>query len=168
MGGRDVHYRFNTVWSFAEPVDAVWHVLGNPAAWPRWWPGCVIVESLSGPATQCVGSCYRFHWQGPLPYCLVIRICITGLEPRRRMTGQVDGPIAGIAEWRLWEEGEQTKVGCEFAVSGSKSWMGYLAPLARPLFRWNHERLMAGGEQGLRRWLARQGARHPGLHAGIG
>ncbi len=168
MAERDSHYRFRSTWTLDEPLGAVWAALASPTTWPRWWPGCVIVESLSGQTTPCVGNCYRFYWRGALPYCLVICICITHLDAPKRMGGDVEGPIEGRAEWRLWEDRDRTKVSFEFSVSGSKPWMRYVAPAARPLFRWNHARLMASGERGLRQWLAEHGATRRNLDAGLG
>ena len=169
MNTNRVDYRFRTVWSLAQHLEAVWTALDNPSAWPRWWPGCMIVEPLTRESVQRPGCCYRFHWQGALPYRLVIRICITAVEHRRRMIGRVDGPLVGTAEWTLWTEARHTKVGFDFAVSGHAAWTRRVAPFARPLFRWNHEALMARGESGLREWLnERHHAKHHGLSTGLG
>lgn len=35
----------------------------------------------------------------------------------------------------------------------AKPWMNWLAPLARPIFEWNHNVLMRWGEKGLKRLL---------------
>ena len=169
MNTTRVDYRFRTVWSLAQPLDEVWAALDNPTAWPRWWPGCLIVEPLTRESVRRPGCCYRFHWRGALPYRLVIRICITAVEHGRRMTGQVDGPLVGHADWTLWSEAQHTKVAFEFAVSGRAPWTRHIAPLARPLFRWNHEALMARGEAGLQRWLnARHHAKQRSLRTGFG
>ena len=168
MNRLDAHYCFNTIWTIAAPIDAVWAALDSPGTWPRWWPGCVIVEPLNDGGKCVVGSHYRFYWRGPLPYCLVIRIAITDLDLNRRIGGRVDGPVNGRAEWRLWEEQGNTKAEFVFAVSGSRPWMRWVAPLARPVFRWNHSQLMAKGELGLRRWLAKRQPTTDDVKPGIG
>lgn len=169
MRSETAQFRFRTAWSVAQPCDVVWKTLDSPTSWPRWWPGCLIVEQLASATTPRSGRCFRFHWRGPLPYRLVMDACITEVEPAQRMVATVSGVLAGTAEWTLWREADRTQVGFEFAVSGSQPWMARLAPLARPLFRWNHERLMARGETGLRQWLSeRQGVAASRLQAGTG
>ena len=53
-----------------------------------------------------------------------------------RLVGQHedDGATAVVFEWR---------------VRTTRWWMNLLAPLARPAFRWNHDRLMRAGGRGL-------------------
>ena len=41
----------------------------------------------------------------------------------------------------------------EWNVSTGKPWMKAMAPLARPLFAWNHDRVMRWGGEGLAREL---------------
>lgn len=169
MEDRQPQFRFQTLWSLDASIDQVWCALTSPAEWPRWWPGCLIVEPLDTEARHGLGTRYRFYWEGSLPYRLVIEMRITALEAQRLMVGCVDGPLAGSAQWTLWEEANATRVAFELAVSGRKPWMRYVAPAARPLFRWNHERLMADGERGLRPWLdSQRRAKSRALQAGFG
>lgn len=168
MSCETAHFRFRTVWSLPQPGEVVWRALETPTSWPRWWPGCLIVEPLAPAPPQRPGRCFRFHWRGALPYRLVMDVRIDESEPAQRMTGQVDGVLAGTAEWTLWREADETRVGFDFSVSGRQPWMAHMASLARPLFRWNHEGLMARGEAGLRRWLSQpqQGVRAGRLQTG--
>lgn len=162
-------YRFRTVWSLAQPPEPVWAALENPATWPRWWPGCLIVEPHGEVQGAPSGRCYRFHWRGPLPYRLVLDVCITDVEPPQRMGGSVDGVLTGTADWTVAGQAGITKVTFDFAVSARRRWLRHLAPLARPAFRWNHERLMAQGEAGLLRWLSEgRDARAGNLQPGTG
>jgi hypothetical protein len=41
----------------------------------------------------------------------------------------------------------------DWNVRTTKSWMNLLAPLARPLFQWNHKVVMQQGAEGLARRL---------------
>ena len=41
----------------------------------------------------------------------------------------------------------------EWRVRTTRRWMNVLAPIARPVFRWNHDRLMRAGGRGLARRL---------------
>jgi len=46
-------------------------------------------------------------------------------------------------------EGDVTVVRFDWKVDTTESWMNILAPVARPLFRWNHGTIMEWGGQGL-------------------
>jgi hypothetical protein len=68
------------------------------------------------------------------------------------LEGQARGELAGTGRWRLFEEdGEApvTAVVYEWNVSTTKPWMSLLAPIARPLFAWNHDWVMRNGGRGL-------------------
>jgi hypothetical protein len=78
---------------------------------------------------------------------------ITGVERPHRMDGEANGELAGRGSWRLYEDGEGTAVLFEWRVQTTRWWMNLLAPIARPVFRWNHDRLMRAGGRGLARQL---------------
>ena len=59
--------------------------------------------------------------------------------------------------WRLREGDGGTGVEYTWRVGLDKGWMRALAPLLRPVFAWNHNAVMAAGEDGLRRLLRRPG-----------
>ena len=61
--------------------------------------------------------------------------------------------VAGIGSWRLYEDDGATAVLFEWRVHTTRWWMNALAPVARPVFRWNHDRLMRAGGRGLARRL---------------
>jgi hypothetical protein len=53
----------------------------------------------------------------------------------------------------LFEEGGVTAVTYEWSVATTKAWMNLVAPLARPVFAWNHDWVMRRGGEGLAREL---------------
>lgn len=65
------------------------------------------------------------------------------------------GEVVGTAIWSLERDEDVTVVEFDLAVDGARPWMRRFAPLARPLVRWNHQRLMEQGRLGL---LAQLGA----------
>jgi hypothetical protein len=69
------------------------------------------------------------------------------------MDGSATGELAGTGSWRLYEDDGSTAVLFEWRVQTTRRWMNLLAPFARPLFRWNHDRLMRAGGRGLARRL---------------
>ncbi len=63
------------------------------------------------------------------------------------------GELAGTGRWRLFEQDGVTAVTYEWNVATTKRWMNLLAPIARPVFAWNHDWVMARGGEGLARRL---------------
>jgi hypothetical protein len=69
------------------------------------------------------------------------------------MYGTATGELTGTGHWRLYEQAGVTAVTYEWNVSTSKRWMNALAPVARPLFQYNHNVVMRWGGEGLARHL---------------
>ena len=71
-------------------------------------------------------------------------------ESSRRDLIEADahGELAGTGRWRFFDERE-TAVTYEWNVRTTKPWMNVAAPLARPIFRWNHNVVMHQGGEGL-------------------
>ena len=65
------------------------------------------------------------------------------------MAGTASGELQGTGRWRLFEQDGVTAVLYEWNVSTTKPWMNLLAPVARPVFAWNHDVVMGWGGQGL-------------------
>ena len=58
------------------------------------------------------------------------------------------GELAGTGRWRIFD-GDAVAVTYERRVRTTRPWMNALAPLARPLFEWNHNAVMRRGGEGL-------------------
>jgi hypothetical protein len=86
-------------------------------------------------------------------YRLEFDMRITDVDRPYRMDGVAEGELAGTGSWRLYDDGGATAVLFEWRVRTTRWWMNALAPLARPIFRWNHDRLMRAGGRGLARRL---------------
>jgi hypothetical protein len=69
------------------------------------------------------------------------------------MEGHAAGELEGTGRWRLFEEGTLTAVTYEWEVQTTAAWMNRLAPLARPVFAWNHDVVMRWGAEGIARLL---------------
>ena len=69
------------------------------------------------------------------------------------MEGHAVGELTGTGRWRLFEHGGVTAVLYEWNVSTSRAWMNLLAPIGRPIFKWNHDWVMARGGEGIARRL---------------
>jgi hypothetical protein len=65
------------------------------------------------------------------------------------LAGEVDGELAGGGTWRLYEQDGTTAALYEWNVRTTRPWMNLLAPVARPVFAWNHNWVMARGGEGI-------------------
>ena len=146
-------YRFLTTWLLEAERERVWDVIHDQEGWPGWWSGVVDVVELEPGDEAKVGSRARMTWKSFLPYELVFETHTTRVERPHLMEGQVDGELAGVGRWRLYEQDGVTAAVYEWNVRTTRAWMNLLAPLARPVFRWNHDWVMARGGEGIAKRL---------------
>jgi len=117
--------------------------------YPEWWPQVLAVAKL-GPDTA------RVLCRSVLPYTLDLVLDAVSREAPV-LEVAVSGDLDGWVRWTLaaTDGGTRTDFEQEVAVTGALAASSYVA---RPLLRWNHQRMMRGCEEGLRRRLAAQGA----------
>jgi uncharacterized protein YndB with AHSA1/START domain len=147
-------YRFLTAWLLESPREPVFEAIYDQAAWPSWWRGVVEAEEIS-PSTgeDGVGTVARMVWKSLLPYRVGFEVTTTRVERPHLLEGDAVGELSGVGRWRLFEQGGVTAVLYEWNVSTGKAWMNLVAPLARPVFEWNHDWVMARGGEGIARKL---------------
>jgi len=126
----------------------------HPERWPGWWQGVRAVELLESGDRDGVGAYRRMTWRSALPYELTFNMRTTRIEPQRLIEGVADGELSGRGIWTLTAEVTQTCVRYDWLVEATKVWMRVLAPLAKPLFAWNHGIVMEWGRQGLAKKLS--------------
>lgn len=146
-------YEFLTTWLLPAPREAVWRAIEDVAAWPRWWRGVVSTDELDGGDGSRVGSRYRVRWRSFVPYVVAFEFEVGEVEMPVRMSGRARGDLDGTGTWRLFEEDGVTAVTYEWRVRTTKPWMNAVAPVARPVFEWNHGWVMARGGEGVAREL---------------
>jgi uncharacterized protein YndB with AHSA1/START domain len=146
-------YRFLTTWLLDAPRERVWEAIHDQKAWPSWWRGVEEVIELEPGDADGLGSFSRLTWRSFIPYDLVFEARTTRVERPHLLEGQVDGELAGIGRWRLFEHDGATAVLYEWNVRTTRAWMNLLAPIARPIFAWNHDWVMARGGEGIARRL---------------
>lgn len=148
-------YNFVTVWRFESPLEPVWNLVYHSKDWPRWWRGVESVEELEsgGGADDHVGSLYRYTWKSKLPYRLKFDMRLTRVEPMSVIEGEAVGELKGRGRWQLSDAGGVTTVRYDWNVETTRRWMNLVAPLARPLFKWNHNVVMGWGAEGLSKRL---------------
>jgi hypothetical protein len=135
------------------PRDDVFHAIWDSDRWPSWWRGVESVVTLEEGDDEGVGSLGRYVWKSRLPYRLGFDTRITRVERPHLMEGEATGELAGTGRWRIYEEDGLSAAVYEWNVRTTAPWMNVLAPLARPVFAWNHDVVMRWGAQGLARLL---------------
>ena len=148
-----MRYAFLTTWLIQADREAVWDVIDDVLAWPQWWRGVVSVAELEPGDEDGVGSLGRYVWKSRLPYRLEFDMRTTRVERPVYMEGSAAGELAGAGRWRLFEEDAATAVLYDWEVETTSRWMNALAPVAKPLFAWNHDVVMRQGGEGLARLL---------------
>jgi hypothetical protein len=143
------HYAFVTRWRFEAPIESVWESIRRAEEWPTWWRGVERVEVLEPGGHDGVGGVRRFTWKSRLPYRLVLDVRTVAADRPRRLEGHAAGELEGVGVWTLLEDRGWTKVRYDWSVRTTKPWMNLLAPVARPLFAWNHDVIMRWGGEGL-------------------
>jgi hypothetical protein len=145
-----------TAWRLKAPVDAVWTEIEAPERWPDWWRYVKRVEVLERGDARGLGAVRRFTWSSKLPYALSFAVKVARIEKPYLLEGQAEGELDGTGTWHLSEIGGVTNMRYDWRVRTTKPWMRVAAPLARPIFGWNHHGVMRAGGEGLARKLGTQ------------
>jgi uncharacterized protein YndB with AHSA1/START domain len=147
-------YSFTTLWHFEAPIEDVWEPIFYVERWPSWWKGVERAVQLESGCPDRLGSLWRYTWKSALPYKLTFDMRLTRVEPPVALDGVANGELGGEGLWRLFRGAEGTLVRYEWNVKTTARWMNLLAPLARPVFEWNHDVVMRQGGVGLASMLA--------------
>ena len=142
-------YSFLTTWLVDARREPVWEAIFDQQAWPSWWRGVEAAIELEPGDESGVGKLSRLTWRSRLPYDLVFEARTTRVERPHVIEADALGELRGTGRWRLFEQGGVTAVLYEWNVATTKAWMNLLAPLARPVFAWNHNWVMSRGGEGL-------------------
>lgn len=146
-------YNFVTIWRVKAPIESVWNEIYHSRDWPMWWKGVESVLQMREGDEKGVGSIHRYTWKSKLPYRLSFDMQTIRIEPPLLLEGIAIGELQGRGLWQLSNEGNETIVRSDWNVETTKPWMNVLAPIARPLFEWNHNVVMSCGAQGLEKRL---------------
>jgi hypothetical protein len=150
-------YRFLTTWLVEAERERVWDAIYESERWPEWWRGVEEAERLADGDENGIGQVGRYVWRSRLPYPVRFEMTTTRVERPFLLEGDAVGELAGTGRWRLFEEATTrphvTAVLYEWDVSTTKAWMNLLAPIARPVFQWNHDWVMRNGGTGLAKLL---------------
>jgi uncharacterized protein YndB with AHSA1/START domain len=142
-------YRFLTTWLLDSPREPVFDALYDQAAWPSWWRGVEEAAELSPGDDAGVGTIARMVWKSMLPYRIEFLVTTTRVARPHLLEADAVGELTGVGRWRLFEAEGATAVLYEWNVETTLAWMNLLAPVARPVFEWNHDWVMARGAEGI-------------------
>ena len=143
-------YSFLTTWVLGAERGRIWEAIYASERWPEWWPGVEVAELLAEGDERGVGQRGRYVWRSTIPYAVEFEIETTRVERPHLLEGR---GLEGTGRWRFFEHAGVTAVVYEWNVSTTKRWMNVIAPVARPVFRWNHDQVMRAGGRGLARLL---------------
>jgi hypothetical protein len=147
-------FHLTTQWELAAAPVVVWDALAKPQDWPAWWRAVERVELIEPGDADGVGAYRRLTWRTALPYRIAFNMRTVRVEKPVLIEGRADGELAGTGRWTLAPAGTGTQVRYDWIVEVTKPWMRLIAPLARPVFAWNHNVVMEWGRRGLQRKLA--------------
>jgi uncharacterized protein YndB with AHSA1/START domain len=146
-------YRFLTTWVVDAPIERVWDAIYAIELWPNWWRGVERVTELVHGDGDGVGTIYEHTWRSKIPYAVQFTVTVVRVDRPNVIEARAEGGLEGTGTFRLFEAPLGTAVTYDWAVRTTKAWMNAIAPLARPVFAWNHHAVMKNGGVGLARRL---------------
>ncbi|MGG9970812.1 SRPBCC family protein [Ferruginibacter sp. SUN002] len=146
-------YTFVTIWKVRASLQEVWHLMYDQEKWPEWWKGVVKAETLREGDKNDLGKKMRFTWKSFLPYELTFDVESINVQAPFVMEGIAFGELEGEGCWNFKEEDGVTTLQYNWNVNTTKKWMNNLAPVLKPLFKWNHDVVMRWGAKGLAKKL---------------
>lgn len=141
-------YRFLTEFELSSSPAAIETTLRDVDNWSTWWSWARRIESLTS-EHGVVGARYRNRISTPLLYGFTYDtelVEVTDDLIRLNVSGDLEG--TGLFHFRATASGGSF-LSFDWSVDTRKRWMNLLAPVARPVFIWNHHRLMADFGEGL-------------------
>ena len=142
-------FEFFDEWRLAAELDAVWAVVRDVEAYSDWWPA---VRSVI-PVIGRIKPTWEFRFRTRLPYDMAFAAQLVRDERLLIAEAQVTGRVDGTGRCVASAIGGGTLVRFDWWVRPKVAWMRAVAPIARPVFSWNHRSLMAEGAAGLARHL---------------
>jgi hypothetical protein len=147
MGDRN-RYRFRSEWALAATPECVFDALADLGDYVLWWPEIKQVVRVDEDSATI--TC-----RATLPYELVFTTT-SSREDRDAgvLEASMHGDLEGTSRWTITASADGgTLAVFDEEVIARKRLLRALSPVARPVFRWNHELMMRHGQAGLRAHL---------------
>lgn len=144
-------YHFLSEYTLTSDREAIWAALTAVATWPEWWRALKRIDVVKeATSDDGVGAVYRNHVRAPTGYGFVYSTEIADVDRPSRIDVISSGDIVGRGRFLLSDSASGgTDVSFAWLVETPKWWMNLVAPLARPAFTWNHDKLMTDFGHGL-------------------
>jgi uncharacterized protein YndB with AHSA1/START domain len=152
-GGNVAEYHFVSSWQIQAPIERVWAEISRAEDWPSWWKYVAAVQEMEPGDADGTGKRLRLTFRTRLPYTLSFDTRVVSVRPPSDLTAEASGELAGTGRWELTPAGGGTLVRYYWDIRTTRAWMNLAAPLARPVFSWNHHELMREGGLSLGRRL---------------
>ncbi len=148
-------FSLTTTWFIPASVEAVWSCLIDTQTWPSWWKYVDAVEEMSAGDSSGINNIRQYDWHTCLPYSLMLSLCVTQIQAPHLVVVKVKGDLQGEGSCRLFSipAADHTRVEFHWEVQTCKPWMNWFTSITRPVFAWNHARVMKVGEEGLIRYV---------------
>jgi uncharacterized protein YndB with AHSA1/START domain len=124
--------------------ERVWEALTRSDSSPSWWRWLREVEVMNEGDERGVGARFRHQVGTPLLYGVSYVGEVTRIVEPSLAEFEASGDFVGTGHFRLrpTEDGG-TDLAFTWLVATPKRWMSLLGWVARPVFVWNHHRLMS-------------------------
>ncbi|MBP9719195.1 MAG: hypothetical protein KBD46_01905 [Candidatus Levybacteria bacterium] len=140
-------YAFKTTFAIEAPKKKVWDALLDYTMWPQWWKGLQSIRTIKDPKAP------KDHklacTVGFTLYYLNFTLLLDKIIPDKSIQILSRGDLHGIGLFTLLEKADTTTVSFTWDVETTKTWMNLLAPIARPIFIYEHNMIMDWFAKGL-------------------
>lgn len=134
------------------PQSTIEAALNRVDDWMRWWDG--LEEVRADKQEIKLGQTFHCTWRSASGYRLRIKLTITKHHAGQYIAFTSEGDLIGKGDFTLSSTTSGiTGITITWRVHTAKRWMNALSPLLRPLFIYNHNRLMAAGQKGLVKYV---------------
>lgn len=150
----DNHYHFISHWRVRGTAKGVFSVLQDPCDLPRWWPS--VYHSVTETDQKQDDTTYEMATTGWLPYALTWELHPIEKDVPYRIELESTGDLVGPGIWQIENDGQMVDVTYDWDIRAEKPLLRWLSPIARPIFKLNHQWAMEKGEESLQRELDRR------------
>lgn len=148
---RPAKYHLVSRYRLSSDREAIWNALQDVPHWPTWWRWLKGVDIIRQPTSEDgVGGIYHNRIASPLRYGFTYETEVIAIDRPETISLTSTGDLEGRGRFDLSEDPSGgTDLTFTWLVCTPKWWMNLMAPIGRPAFVWNHDRLMTDFGRGL-------------------
>jgi uncharacterized protein YndB with AHSA1/START domain len=148
-------YVFRDEWDANAPRESLFDALADARTYPEWW--VPVYHEVEGDGEPAVGCRTTQRFKGKLPYTLSTTSEIVRYERPGSFEVKVVGDLSGKGIWTLTPNDDgSVHIRFDWTVLADRPLLRILSPIARPVFRWNHNWSAARAAQGLEPFARRR------------